>query len=91
MTTACSSTSIRRRVVSSAGKVDPVRVLEFLTDMSPTPVVTVSTGVPLRCVVPSTDRSCGVAPLTDVTSASMTFLQDRCPHSTHQLAAVNGL
>ena len=70
MITACSATSMRRRGASSAGKNDPVRVLGIFTVTSPTPVVTVLSRVPLRCVVRVSVRSCGPAPINAVASAS---------------------
>ena len=71
MTTAYRAWSTRRRRSSSDGKNDPVRSFGIRSSKSPAVVDNIRSRCPLRCPVRASVRSCGSAPITEVSSASI--------------------
>ena len=71
MITANSDWSTRRRRSSSDGKNDPARSLGIRSSRSPAVVVIVRGRCPFLCAVRASVRWCGYAPITELSSASI--------------------
>ncbi len=69
---------MRRRRSSSDGKNEPVRSLGIRSSRSPTWLINVRGREPLRCAVRVSVRSCGAAPITAVSSASISSWYSVC-------------
>ena len=71
MITAYKAWSTRRRRSSNDGKNVPVRSFGIRSSRSPAVVDNARGRCPLRCAVRASVRSCGSAPITEVSSASI--------------------